>query len=237
MGLDMSLYRVCKPVNIKEGEVISFVDRFVNRKYNGVIFENTDVTCDAVTNNAVKCVVEIQEWDPRAVLKDTLLGIGMSEKMANYFAGKFEYSGSSVIETDSEYTFKVTDPGINAVFSEIAKTTKILETTDCFNVSCTIDDGVATITFKQTSKFFDNNGYYQGKYNKPPVYEDKYALVLSEQAYQRNGLNEIGRGLLPENCDYCDDKELIEQLVDEGDLDAAFIECWEDGKSVFIPWW
>lgn len=64
-----------------------------------------------------------------------------------------------------------------------------------------------------------------------------YAFKTTEIDYQRKGLNETGWSLLPENCSYCTDKEVVEKLVNEGGLSESFLENWIDGQTALHPWW
>lgn len=64
-----------------------------------------------------------------------------------------------------------------------------------------------------------------------------YVIKEEEIDYQRKGLNERGWELLPENCTYCMDKVVIEQLVEEGNLSESFLENWVDGETALMAWW
>lgn len=63
------------------------------------------------------------------------------------------------------------------------------------------------------------------------------ACILSEVAYQRKGLNDTGWALLPANCEYCDNKLKIEEMVEKGNLSEDFIINWIDEETVFQAWW
>lgn len=63
-----------------------------------------------------------------------------------------------------------------------------------------------------------------------------YAFILEEVDYQRKGLSEMGWSLLPDNCEYCDDYDVVERLTEHG-LSISFIDKWKDGKTIFVPWW
>ena len=64
-----------------------------------------------------------------------------------------------------------------------------------------------------------------------------YVVKEEEIDYQRKGLNERGWELLPENCTYCMDRTVIEQLVEEGNLSESFLENWVDGETALMAWW
>lgn len=55
-------------------------------------------------------------------------------------------------------------------------------------------------------------------------------------AYQRNGISEKGMTILPQKNEYCDKKEVVANLINEG-LFQEFIDKWEDGETVFATWW
>lgn len=63
------------------------------------------------------------------------------------------------------------------------------------------------------------------------------AFIMEEVDYQRKGLNDEGWELLPENCEYCEEKERVEALVTRGGLSPTFLDNWEDGKTLFWAWW
>jgi hypothetical protein len=72
------------------------------------------------------------------------------------------------------------------------------------------------------------------------VLEYTYPCYVSETkslCYQRDGLNEYGNSLLPENCQICDDRERVEKLVRSGGLNECFLDEWVDGKTAFHAWW
>ena len=64
-----------------------------------------------------------------------------------------------------------------------------------------------------------------------------YVYQTEELDYQRKGLNDYGWSLLPENCTYCFDKDVVEKLVEEGGLSETFIENWIDGETALYAWW
>ncbi len=65
----------------------------------------------------------------------------------------------------------------------------------------------------------------------------RYVCKLEEVDYQRKGLNDTGWSLLPDNCQYSDDKENVIKMTEEGGLSKSFVRNWEDGKTVFMAWW
>lgn len=64
-------------------------------------------------------------------------------------------------------------------------------------------------------------------------------LVVSvkEVDYQRKGLNDRGWMLLPGNCEYIDDKKIVESLVKDGGLKPSFLKNWANNRTVFHAWW
>jgi hypothetical protein len=64
----------------------------------------------------------------------------------------------------------------------------------------------------------------------------RYAYTTEEINYQRKGLDNDGWDFLPENCEYCDDKSVIEALCNHG-LSTSFLDDWEDDSTVFLAWW
>lgn len=69
------------------------------------------------------------------------------------------------------------------------------------------------------------------------IINKRHVCVMDEVAYQRKGLNDDGWQLLPENCQYCDEKNRIEQLCKVGGLSEEFLEAWVDNETVFYAWW
>ena len=61
-----------------------------------------------------------------------------------------------------------------------------------------------------------------------------YAFKTDEIAYQRKGIDDYGE--LPENCEYCDDFNVVKRLTYCG-LDEEFVNLWKEGKTLFFPWW
>ena len=89
-------------------------------------------------------------------------------------------------------------------------------------------DNTIRLTFKTDDEFAD---YLKTRELKAYVYNTE------EIDYQRKGLNNYGWSLLPENCTYCFDKEVVEQLVEKGGLSETFIENWIDGETALFAWW
>lgn len=67
--------------------------------------------------------------------------------------------------------------------------------------------------------------------------ENMLLVELEEIAYQRKHISEHGWDLMPENCSFYDNKNVIRKLCEEGGLDDDFMRLWVDGKTVFHPWW
>lgn len=77
---------------------------------------------------------------------------------------------------------------------------------------------------------------YKSKYVAERV-DEVYSCIMDEVDYQRKGLNDTGWTLLPENCSYCGDRTVIENLCNRGGLSMSFLRNWEDGKTLFCAWW
>ena len=74
---------------------------------------------------------------------------------------------------------------------------------------------------------------YEGEYTIKKV--DKCLAWKSEEvAYQRGWLDD--NAPLPENCHYCHNEDLIEELVEDYGLSKEFIENWSD-DTFFFAWW
>ena len=54
--------------------------------------------------------------------------------------------------------------------------------------------------------------------------------------HQRNGITDYGFEILPENCEYCFDYNVVKELLDEG-LDYSFLDKWVDGQTALLAWW
>lgn len=83
-----------------------------------------------------------------------------------------------------------------------------------------------------------SNKEIDGKYTIKK--EEKFYFYQTEEiAYQRKGLNEIGWEMLEKigNCVNCDNKEIVKEMVEKGNLSEDFIKNWIDGETVFVAWW
>lgn len=63
-----------------------------------------------------------------------------------------------------------------------------------------------------------------------------YVYKTEEVDYQRKGLTEYGWELLPENCSYCTDYQVVSDLTKEG-LSDTFLDNWVDGETALLAWW
>lgn len=54
--------------------------------------------------------------------------------------------------------------------------------------------------------------------------------------HQRNGITDYGFEILPENCEYCFDYNVVKELLNEG-LDYAFLDKWVDDQTALLVWW
>lgn len=242
MGLDMSLYRVIKPDDISEGAWISIAEQ--RKKYHGTEFLRADRVkiCETVQRIAVRCITEEQRYLPHFALHDMFRVLGLSDETAWIYTRSFKNSG--VLARKGEFNF-----GMETAFAEVQELLKkcgadadlpaeqrrkiTLENTMHYGLECEFakPDYVRVKFLISTEET-----YYAGKYIRSEWFEN-YAFRLEELAYQRNGLNDKGGELLPENAELCDDRERVRQLVEYGGLSPEFIGKWIDGCTVLNAWW
>ena len=46
----------------------------------------------------------------------------------------------------------------------------------------------------------------------------------------------MGWNLLPENCEFCMDYNIVEALTEEG-LSETFLDNWVEGETALVAWW
>jgi hypothetical protein len=63
-----------------------------------------------------------------------------------------------------------------------------------------------------------------------------YVWDMAEVDYQRKGLTDEGWEILPDNCTYCMDYDLVQALTKEG-LSTSFLENWIEGETALYPSW
>lgn len=179
MGLDIYLYSVSKPSNLKNGQ-------YVNQNNNVTLLPVLDGGkkkryCKTILNNSVKVKCINKKTDYDKIYKD-------------YSKKNLDKSDINIVSVNLKgYTFRI--------------------------------DGEIIVIDASTLR---NNYSYE-------VTEEYYAVKLCELEYQR-GLSEEGRLLLPPNCEYCDNKKIIDKLVKNG-LDYCFERTWVSGKTVLLAWW
>ena len=66
--------------------------------------------------------------------------------------------------------------------------------------------------------------------------EETYIYKIEEVDYQRKGLTEMGWKLLPGNCEFCMDYDVVVALTEEG-LSETFLDNWVDGETALVAWW
>lgn len=66
--------------------------------------------------------------------------------------------------------------------------------------------------------------------------EETYVYKIEEVDYQRKGLTEMGWKLLPGNCEFCMDYDVVVALTEEG-LSETFLDNWVDGETALVAWW
>lgn len=236
MGLDMYLYKVSTP-EINEGEIIN--DIHEDPRCSGVKFINTDaenVLCDTIKKIAVKCIITERYYNMRKIITDYLMNFDVLEEKASEYAEKFYQGGSSYSCTKQSFSLYCDDnEEVKRILNSIGNSDEtILETTPSMTTSIRYEKDYDRIVVSFTVN--ETNMHYEGKYlitknNK------KYAVIMKEVDYQRKGLNDTGWSLLPENCCYCDDKDLICEMTEDGGLSESFIENWIDDETVFWAWW
>lgn len=236
MGLDMYLFKVSTP-EITEGEIVKNIHE--DPKCSGVAFFNTDaenVLCGTIEKFAVKCIVTERYYNIREIITDYLMTFDVSEEQASEYAKQFWQGGSSRTNKNESFSLYCEDnEEIKKTLNGICNTDeKILETTQNMTTSVRYESDYNKIVVVFT--FNDTDTPYEGKYITEKN-TNKYAVKLEEIDYQRKGLNDTGWGLLPENCGYCDDKDLIRKITKEGGLSESFIENWIDDETVFWAWW
>ena len=129
------------------------------------------------------------------------------------------------------------------VRSQYVNTTKMLEDygysnsatayismQSCDSIRYRVTDGDKEGSIEMTHEELEEKYCYH-------VISKKLCCVLEEIDYQRKGLNDEGWALLPENCEYSDDKENIREMTEVGGLSPTFIENWIDNETVFLAWW
>lgn len=240
MGLDMMLYRINKPEVIKDGEHISYQRK--NELSDKIAFEKVESSdlCETVLNNSIRCFIEEKYLDLKGALRDLYLMIdpSISVETAGEYADTFRCTGSSYRNWETHQSMRTNDEGARKALLSTPGSDEskelILEDTRYWQVKAKIEDGGHVgITYICTSA---DKTDYEGKYLTQKV-EEVYAFRMEKVAYQRKGLNGHGWDLLPENCCFCDDYDTVRQMVEFGGLSSEFTENWEDGKTVFVPWW
>lgn len=236
MGLDMSLFRVITP-DIKDGEHIKNAhedSRFSDVRFINV--DNEEVLCDTIKKLAVRCVLTEEYYDIRNVIADYLMAFNLSKETATDYAKSFSVGGSSHCYGEESFNMYSHDDAVKDFVKTIGINEKLIDASPYMTTTIKSDGYKYTIVFKLNDPKDPELENYKGKYIISKE-EEKYAVKLEEVEYQRRGLNDTGWDLLPENCCYCDDKNLIRQMTERGGLSKSFIDEWIDGETVFRPWW
>lgn len=66
--------------------------------------------------------------------------------------------------------------------------------------------------------------------------EETYVYQIEEIDYQRKGLTAMGWNLLPKNCEFCMDYDVVVSLTEEG-LSETFLDNWVEGETALVAWW
>jgi hypothetical protein len=180
MGLDIYLYNVSKPSNLKKGQLVE-------------------------QNNNVTLLPVLDSNGNRKKYCNTILKNSVRVKSENK---KIDYNKLYKVYSKKDYD--------NSNIGIISVNTK--------GYSFNIDGEIITLD----TNIIRNNYSYS-------VIEEYYAINLYEIEYQR-GLSDEGREILPPNCEYCDNKEKIDELVKNG-LNYSFKREWIAEKTVLLAWW
>lgn len=243
MGLDMMLYRISRPETVKFEEHISYQRK--NELCDTVYFEpvGSSKLSDTVINNSVMCFVEERYFDLKRVITDLYLYLNsdIDRNTAGEYADTFMCTGARFSNSETSRSMCTNNKkAVKALLRHLKYSHEIakyeLEVTDHWRVTATLvkdRGGYVGISFTCNE---EEHPDYDGKYQIRKE-EKVYAFEMERIAYQRKGLNDYGQSLLPENCSYCDDYDTVRQLVDAGGLSSEFIYSWEDGRTIFVPWW
>lgn len=233
MGLDMYLYEVSKP-DIAEGFSLT-EDEIYTREEDGlVLFNEEEYIAFPYKEYLVKG--EIKKWyiEIKQILIDVM---GLTSDMVI----TSKYGGVKYCDNQTVNMLYIT---IKKDYKVKTGNSTVVQQDDGFAIKCNVElkeEDVETATYKAEvifeNSFTESGGRkYNGKYIVEQ-YEVVYVVNLEEICYQRKGLTDAGWDALPENCSYCGDERVIETLCKTGGLSEKFLEKWENGKTVFCPWW
>lgn len=233
MGLDMYLYRVSKP-DVTEG--LKYTENQLDELMGETMikFNEEDYKAFPYKNLCVKIEILNRYKEIGQILIDAA---GLTEDMclSSYYSGK-HYEENKVVDI-----MRITVKKGSKLKTGLMT---VVELDNGFairvNVELTEDD-VEADTYRaeiifENSFTEDGEPNYTGKYIIEQ-YDTVYVTEMDEICYQRKGLTEEGWAALPENCSYCGDKRVVETLCKTGGLDEQFLSHWEDGETVFHPWW
>lgn len=228
MGLDMYLYEV-RESGREPGFSINKKDRL---SFDGeVLLSETEY--NTLPEEYKKHLVKGTETS-------TLILIG--QIATDIFKGN-EHTLDNIIKVGSKHskdeTYLYHRINKDFVEMEVPKGRQVLDDTKDITVAYEFESDDSE-TYKLSIIFRENveDGIqnYKGKYVAERV-DEVYSCMMDEIDYQRKGLNDIGWTLLPENCSYCGDRTVIENLCNRGGLSMSFLNNWEDGKTLFCAWW
>lgn len=227
MGLDIHLYHI-EPPDLAENDRLSYQDFL--KISSTVSFIPPEQACDAIKNNAVSVYVEEHFYDLEQMLSDVLEHCGLNDRMRNDILKTFTRSGSSHSRDFSSWTYETTDITAVRWLEDMPEHEFELEKLPAKQkLTCCIKENTITITL-----FSGNAKGYYGKYLRKRLTQ-QYACVMKEAAYQR-GIDDGGWDMLPDNCQYCDNRERIKEMVDAKYLYPDFLKNWTD-NSVLWAWW
>lgn len=228
MGLDMYLYEV-RESGREPGFSINKSDRF--RFEDEVLLSETEY--NALPNEYKKHFVKGTETSTLMLIEQVATDI---------FKGN-EHTLDKIIKVGSKYSkdeihlfYRINKDFVEI---EVPKGRQVLDDTKDVTVAYEFESD-NNETYKLSIIFRENveDGMrnYKSKYVAERV-DEVYSCMMDEIDYQRKGLNDTGWTLLPENCSYCGDRNVIENLCNKGGLSMSFLENWEDGKTLFCAWW
>lgn len=229
MGLDMMLYRF-KKVDIDTTKTYTEEELYHLNLNHVAKDEAVDVLPEELLNDFARPItVEVSRWDLAAIYK----------AFQKAYPDLYTEDVSSVIVPDPD------EPGAYTVAPNAEF--------DADNVGSTHSSEGSRYTFVDFGRLVDEQK--GDKYDNHPrieiailnqedadnftikVLESAYVYKTEEVAYQRKGLNDYGWSLLPENCTYSTDLDIVKEMVEKGDLSEDFLDEWVDGETAFYAWW
>ena len=243
MALDMYLYHVVKPDDIAEGAWISW-DKWLSRgKKTKFTRAERQYVCKTVQRNAVPCIVESRRHLMHFALHDMFRALKCGEETAWDYARSFKEKEVSARTGAFTFGMKTIMPEAQALLKASGadaelpaeKRRKItLEHTTEYGLECEL--AAPDFVFVRYLEPVEGKAY-SGKYIRSEWFEN-FAYRLEELAFQQDGISDAGWALL-KGPDFLiwDEKERVQELVEQGGLSAEFLEKWIDGCTIFDASW